>query len=462
VKKRYLVPLVLLSVSVATSLGLGISPHYVASTPSVAAGIGAKLLCSAKYVSGYSEAQALADVESYSPALQALSVEFDDARRSVSANFLGIKTISASYREGLGCALDFPELNVRDGVVVPALPQVDAPWPAGHQAPALSASLQRQLEGMLAADNAQGLNTRALLIVKNGELVAEAYGQGVDADSRVLGWSMAKSLTAMLLGQLEWQGRLAAQAPLFPQWAKDQDPRAQIQLEQLLTMTSGLGFSEVYEPGGDATAMLFVEPSAADYAAQSSLSQKPGSYFSYSSGTTNLLARLLQQQVGGGLQGSLDHLYSEFYQPLGMQRALFEVDSSGGLVGSSYFYASARDWARIGQLMLGQGEINGRRLLGQAWVSRAISPNGSANQQAYGYQFWLNSGVKPRWPNLPADAYAALGNRKQVMMMVPSEGLLILRLGWSTGGYPVNERFAELLAVTSSVKNTVQADLSTE
>jgi len=402
-------------------------------------------------VSDYSEAQALADVQSYSPALQALSVEFDETARSVSATFLGTKTRTASYRDGLGCALDFPALEAREGVVVPSLPRLDAPWPAGNQVPSRNLPLQRQLETMLEADNTQGLNTRALLIVKNGQLVAEAYGQGVHVNSRVLGWSMSKSLTAMLLGQLQWQGHPTPQAPLFPLWA--QGPRAQIQLEQLLTMTSGLAFSETYEPGDDATAMLFVEPSAADYAAQTLLKHKPGRYFSYSSGTTNLLARLFQQQVGGGLQGSLNHLYREFYRPMGMRHSLFEVDSSGGLVGSSYLYASARDWARIGQLMLGKGEINGRRLLGQDWVVRATSPNGSSNEQAYGYQFWLNSGAQPRWPSLPADTYAALGNRQQVMMMLPTENLLILRLGWSAGGYPVNERFAELLAAAKPVGN---------
>jgi CubicO group peptidase (beta-lactamase class C family) len=227
-------------------------------------------------------------------------------------------------------------------------------------------------------------------------------------------------------------------------------------------MSSGLKFIETYQPGDDATAMLFVEPSAADYAARAPLQHRPGEHFSYSSGTTNLLAKLFQQQVDGGLQGNLEYLYRELYQPLGMQHSLFEVDPSGGFVGSSYLYASARDWARIGQLMLGDGVINDQRLLEKNWIERATSPNHSANEQAYGYQFWLNSGAQPRWPSLPADAYAALGNRKQVMMMVPSEDLLILRLGWSPGSYPTDENFAQLLVASAAVDNLTESTLSTE
>ncbi len=318
-KKRYLL-LALLSASIAVPVGLGVSATYIANAPAVAVGIGAKLLCSSRYVSGYSEAQARADVESYSPALKALRVEFDDDQRSVTATFLGVKTGSASYRDGLGCAMDFPTVAAREGIVVPTIEPVEAPWPAGNQEPALNAVLQAQLETMLAADNAQGFNTRALLMVKNGRLVAEAYGQGVGVTSPVLGWSMAKSVTAMLLGRLEAQGRLSAQKPLFPTWGEDS--RAQIELEHLLTMSSGLKFIETYQPGDDATAMLFVEPSAADYAVRAPLQHRPGEYFSYSSGTTNLLAKLFQQQVGGGLQGNLEYLYRELYQPLGMQHSL--------------------------------------------------------------------------------------------------------------------------------------------
>lgn len=462
-KKRYLLPLVLLSVSVVTSLSLGITPRYITAAPAVSVGIGAKLLCSAKYVSGYSEAQAFADVVSYSPVLKALDVSFDDERKAVTASVFGLKSMSASYREGLGCALDFEGLNDRDGVVIPDLPVVDAAWPAGVNAPAINGQLQARLETMLASDNAAGLNTRALLVVKDGQLVAEAYGQGVTSQSQVLGWSMGKSLTSILLGLLENQGRLpAAEQPLFESWG--QDARASLRLADLLTMTSGLDFSEVYQPGGDATAMLFVEPNASAYAEKSPLAHKPTERFSYSSGTTNLLSSLYQRQTGNDLSANLAHLYDHFYRPLGMESPLFEVDSSGGFVGSSYFYASARDWARIGQLMLGKGEINGQRLLSEDWVSRAVQPNQSLNDQAYGYQFWLNSGSaesKPRWSDLPADAYAALGNRKQVMMMIPSQNLLILRLGWSESGYPTNDNFAQLLQAVTAVDKKTLMELST-
>jgi len=464
VKKRYLFLFGLVPVLLTASLGLGITPRYIASAPAVSVGIGAKLLCSARYVSGYSEAQAFDDVVSYSPVLKALDVSFDDDHKVVTASVFGLKNMSASYRKGLGCALDFDGLNDREGVLIPELLPVDAAWPAGIHAPAINDELQARLENMVVSDNAQGFNTRALLVVKDGQLVAEAYGQGVTSKSQVLGWSMGKSLTAMLLGVLESEGRLPeAEQPLFASWASDE--RAALRLEDLLTMSSGLNFSEVYQPGGDATAMLFVEPNAAAYAEQSLLLNKPGEHFSYSSGTTNLLASLYQRQTGSDLSDNLAHLYGKFYRPLGMENPLFEVDSSGGFVGSSYFYASARDWARIGQLMLSKGEINGQRLLAEQWVNRAVQPNRSLNDQAYGYQFWLNTGAagsSPRWADLPADAYAALGNRKQVMMMMPSQNVLILRLGWSEAGYPTNDNFAQLLQAVEVVDNNPSPELSTE
>jgi CubicO group peptidase (beta-lactamase class C family) len=134
------------------------------------------------------------------------------------------------------------------------------------------------------------------------------------------------------------------------------------------------------------------------------------------------------------------------HQVLAFQNAIFEVDASGVFMGSSYLYASARDWARIGQLMLNGGTINGARIMTEDWVSRATTPNTSENQRAYGYQWWLNRGNEElRWSDMPADAYSAQGNRQQYLMVIPSLDLVIVRLGWTAGGYPVNEIFSEII-----------------
>lgn len=115
-------------------------------------------------------------------------------------------------------------------------------------------------------------------------------------------------------------------------------------------------------------------------------------------------------------------------------------------VGSSYLYASARDWAKLGLLMLNEGKFNGEQLLPNDWVNKATSPNNSDNEKAYGFQFWLNNGDEHlRWPSLPEDAYAMMGNRKQSVMVIPSENTVLVRLGWTKGDYPMEQNYRAIL-----------------
>jgi hypothetical protein len=321
----------------------------------------------------------------------------------------------------------------------------NAPWPGGSRVATIIPEQQSQLEQMLAADNALGLNTRALLMVQQGQVVGEAYAVGIDAFTPLMGWSMGKSLSAIMLGHYELRGELdVRQDRLFDAWAGDE--RAGITIENLLQMSSGLDFDETYAPGSDATHMLLSAPSASDVALASGLAHSPGEYFHYSSGTTNILQRLLFDRLGGTSQASVDYLYRQILQPLAMTHSVLEPDPSGVFVGSSYIYASARDWARMGQLMLAGGELNGSRLLSEDWVRRSALPNGSDNDRRYGYQFWLNRGGEQlRWPRLPVDAYAMLGNRQQTVMIVPSQDAVLVRLGWTSGVYPLDENFSSLL-----------------
>ena len=424
---------------------LGFSITELGAAVRVATGMGAKLACSGRFVSGFGEAQIVEDLASYSPANRLLALDYDLANKSVDASLLGLGHTSASYREGLGCTLDIGGLSELDSIQVIAPAVVSAEWPAGNQVPFIDEELQQRVSSLLEQDNAAGLETRALLVVQDGKLVAEAYGQGIDAQTPLLGWSMGKSLTAMMLGRMEALGMAPTDAaPIFPQWQGD--ARAQITLQDLLQMSSGLDFDETYAPGSDSTKMLFSAPSASDVAMRSPAMFEPGTHFAYSSGTTNLLARWLHEQLGGEPQASVDFFHNEILKPLGMRNTVFEVDPSGVFVGSSYIYASARDWARLGQMMLNRGTLNGQRLLSEDWVTRASAPNASENEPRYGYQFWLNGGGDTlRFPQLPADAYFMLGNRKQVVMIAPSTNTVIVRLGWTRGDYPTGENFARLL-----------------
>lgn len=444
--KKILVALpvaVLLALLALASLA-GITPNFIIYGPGVGSGIGSKLLCSAEYVMGNSRDQAFRDLVQYSPILNQLTISYDDDRHSVSASLFGLGGKTADYIPGLGCAVDYPGYEVREQLrVSPQTPSM-ANWPAGSLVRTLRDDMQSLSDAIVAEDNTAGLNTRALLVVHNGRIVAESYAQEADANTPLLGWSMAKSLTSIMLGNLEMRGLLDLSAtPGFSAWADD--ARSGITISDMLTMSDGLEFSEEYDPGDDATAMLFTEPSMSDYVLGQPLQNEPGTIFNYSSGTANLLARL-HQEVLGGPQAAYDDFMTHIYTPMAFQNAVFEVDASGVFAGSSYFYASARDWARIGQLMLDGGVINGERLVTEDWVRRATSPNNTQNDKAYGYQWWLNRGnAELRFADLPEDAFYANGNRQQLVMVFPSSQAIIVRLGWTGGRYPTNENFASLL-----------------
>ena len=444
--KRYLlaVPIGLIAVLIAAGYMLGLTPAFVIYGPSVGAGIGSKLLCSAEYVMGHSRDQAFDDLVQYSPILAQLTINYDPERQAVTTSLFGLSETTATYIPGLGCAVDYAGFDQRQSIAVQPDERSTRSWPAGSSVESIDVDLQSLLDDIVAEDNAQGLNTRALLLVHRGEIVAEAYAQQTTATTPLLGWSMAKSLMSVMLGNLEMRGLLALDSePGFVQW--QDDARADIRISDLLTMTDGLGFSEEYNPGDDATTMLFTSPSMAQYALSRPLLNEPGSQFSYSSGTANILSQLYLQTLGTPQQAYADYK-RHIYQSMAMQNAVFEVDASGMFVGSSYFYASARDWARMGLLMLNDGVLNGQRIVSQDWVRRAISPNSSENNKAYGYQWWLNAGNDSlRMPDLPAGMYYANGNRQQYVAVVPEYDAVIVRLGWTQGRYPANDNFARIV-----------------
>lgn len=431
---------------------VGFPPSYLIAAPGVATGIGSKLLCSSYYVSGLSKEQSFNDLLQYSGILQKLSIEYDEMEKTVTTSLFGFSEKTASYIPNIGCAVDYPGFGQRAALQTERIPVSDAKWPAGDAVGAADSAMQDLLEGLLAMDNEAGFNTRAFLVAHKGRVIAETYGQGADADTPLIGWSMAKSLMAIMLANLEYRGILDLQAsPDFGPWQDDE--RSQIRIIDMLTMTDGLVFSEKYRPGDDVTALLFTEPSASDFAMEKESLHAAGNRFNYSSGTASLLARVYFEKAGGD-QASYDDYMENIYQAFAFQNAVFELDVGGVFMSSSYLYASARDWARIGQLMLNDGVINGRRIVADDWVERATAVNTSENEKAYGYQWWLNRGNEElRWADLPQDAFSAKGNREQYLMVVPSQELLIVRLGWTTGVYPANDRFAEIIAKLSTMQN---------
>ncbi|MFQ3363546.1 MAG: CubicO group peptidase (beta-lactamase class C family) [Candidatus Azotimanducaceae bacterium] len=444
--KKLIVLLLILSLPFIGMNLLGLSPFDLKANVQVGTGIGAKLACSGRYLSGFDAQQVAADIASYSAAAELLAIDYDDVEKTASASLFGLGATTAKFRPGLGCTLVRAGSAQLDDIVVPKVAESLQPWPKGSIVSSLSAPAQSLLEAVLEQDNNEGLQTRALLVVRDGSIIGEAYAKGFSPQTPLMGWSMGKSLSAIMLGHLAFSEKLGmGEANLFSEWSADE--RRNITLRQLLQMSSGLGFSEVYAPGSDATRMLFIAASASGVAKTSALIHPPGSHFSYSSGTANLLSEVFVNSTGG-TQAAVNILHNEILAPMAMAHTTLEVDANGVFVGSSNIYSSTRDWARLGLLMLQEGELNGHRILSKQWVAEATRPNDSDNERAYGYQVWLNQGDQAlRWPDLPADAYAFTGNRGQRVMIIPSQQTLVVRMGWSSVSYPDNQRFAEIFSL---------------
>lgn len=448
--KKYLIMFavivfLLLTLTVVGLRLIGISVTDVNTNLGTGSAIAAKLACSAYHLSGMPKSQASQEIYSYAPLGNSVRVDFSRNDRLVAATLFRTTTKTATFRPGLGCTINNGDTSALDNLMVAPMGRPsDAAWPLGDSVSGINPLLQQQVKEIIARDNATGYQTRALIAVSQGRIVAEAYARGFDSRSQLLGWSMGKSLTAVLLGHLHFRNQLDVdETGLFRQWQADS--RNNISVQHLLNMSSGLDFNENYLPGSDATHMLFMANSSSSVALASSVAHPPGHHFDYSSGTTNVLMQLLANRLGGN-QALLDFLVQQIYQPLRLHRTTFEVDPSGLPVGSSYLYASARDWARMGLLWLNRGTLNGTRLMSEEWVSAATTPNTSNNFRAYGYHLWLNRGdAELRWPQLPADAYAMSGNRHQSVLIVPSRQVVLVRLGWTSGRYPMAENYQTIL-----------------
>ncbi|WP_187972084.1 serine hydrolase domain-containing protein [Aquibium microcysteis] len=403
----------------------------------VGAGYTAKIVCSNVFVAGRDADAVLAvDVQAPGhPLLRWLEVDVDPSAGTAKATLLGLFGPGlAAHRDGLGCASvpSGDRAALADLSATPGSPAArPGLWPAGDMVEPAQA---QAVAAILADDALTGPGLRAVVVVKDGRIVAERYGEGFDATSPLLGWSMTKTVNAVLVGTLVQEGLLSLdQSGLFPAWT---DARARITLSDLMGMQSGLSFNEDYGDVTDVTRMLYLEPDMAGFAASRPLAGPPGTIFSYSSGTAVLLSRLWQDTLGEP-QAAMDWPREALFDPLRMESAVLETDASGTFVGSSYLYATARDWARFGLFMLGDGTAAGRQVVPADFLAWMRQPAPASNGEYGNGQLWLHGpqGGTPDGQDpdagfdLPADAFWALGHDGQSMAMIPSKGLVVLRLG---------------------------------
>lgn len=400
----------------------------------VATGHAAKITCSGALLADRDVASASADLPS-SPLRPFLRTRVDTDADRVTTSLLGFWDTSAWYTPGVGCTL--AEEDPGFDPLVPASPlSADQAWPLGTSVDVAAARLDTSIDGeeldeavqsAFDEDNPDGTkNTRAVVVAHQGRLVAEQYAAGFDADTPLLGWSMGKSLANAIVGRLVRMGELRPdQADLRPEWRDDL--RSSITVTDLLQMRSGLAFDEADAIGADATTMLFRPGSTADFAAGKPLEANPGTWWKDSSGTSNILCDVAARAGGYGPEMARALVFDE----IGMDSAVLEADASGGLVCSSFPYATARDWARFGQLYLDNGAWDGEQLFTEEWVGLTTTPVDLETEHPYGAHFWLNAGPagELRMPDVPVDAYWASGNEGQHVVVIPSADLVVVRLG---------------------------------
>lgn len=266
----------------------------------------------------------------------------------------------------------------------------------------------------------------ACVVMVRDEVIAERYGPGLGPDSTLLSWSMAKSVTHALVGVLVGAGRLDIGAPApVPEWADTDDPRHAITIDHLLAMRPGLSFVEDYvdDTVSDCIDLLF-GAGAADmgaYAASKPLVAETDTVFNYSSGTTNIVCRIVADVVGRG--PAMEAWMREvLFDPAGMTSATPKFDDAGVFVGSSYLYATARDFARFGALYRDDGCVDGRRILPEGWVAHGTTLRSrDAEGHGYGAHWWV-------WDE-PERAFCAQGYETQRTLVVPERDLVVVRLG---------------------------------
>jgi CubicO group peptidase (beta-lactamase class C family) len=410
-------------------------------TARVATGLISHTLCSETFVAGQDPDQTFVENFQTMPGIRRLlpllRYRVDRADRSVTTTLADRFESRAAYTDGIGCRLVYASMpNVPIAAPAPSAARGDDIAGPAVVAPTddrLRAALDRAF-----AEPATGprRGTKAVVVVHDGRVVAERYAPGVGVDTPMLGWSLTKSVTNALVGILVRQGKLSLATPApVSAWRNPSDPRHRITIDHLMRMTSGLRLDETNSGFDLSSRMLFTLPDMAAFAEAASLRAPPGSRYHYSSPSTLILSRIVTDTAGGTAE-DLQHLAeTELFGPLGMRRVTLEFDAAGTPIGSSYMYATARDWARFGLLYARDGVVDGRRILPEGWVSYSATPTpGSIDGYAAG--FLTNRGpaessrARVRG-GMPSDSFFASGTQGQRIVIAPAAKLVVVRLGRS-------------------------------
>ena len=333
--------------------------------------------------------------------------KIDENRQFATASVYGLKERKAIYRKGLGVTLINDNFDVSKPYLIPKRSKLNA-----------------AVANAFDTKGAKNKRTRSVIVIYKDKIIAEKYDTGFTKNSKILGWSMTKSITSAVFGVLDQQGKFDIYKPApIPEWTNDE--RKIITTNDLLHMNSGLEWEENYNTICDATQMLFQAEDMSRSQLEKPAAFKPDTHWNYSSGTTNLLSGILRKQFKTH-QEYLDFWYTNLIDKIGMNSMLIETDMAGNYVGSSYGWATTRDWSKFGLLYLHKGNWNGEQILNENWIKYTATPTNTSNGQ-YGAQFWLNAGG--RFPDAPKDMFYCSGYQGQMIAIFPSHDLVIVRMG---------------------------------
>jgi CubicO group peptidase (beta-lactamase class C family) len=420
----------------------------------VATGFVSRILCSDVFVSGLDPDQVYRETLEAMPGVTAIDWAFDykvdRVRRDVTTTLLGLAKSRAVYREGWGCTIQHGDERV-DLPTPPAieprqtlLPEIAGPGPVQPANAELGQALDR---AFAEPDHPPFRRTKAVVVVKDGQVIAERYAAGYGIDTPILGFSATKSVISALIGILVAKGKLTFNEPApVAAWLNPKDPHHAITIDHLLRHTSGLAIGSSLNASlasafGPVNRMKYVERDMAGFAERASLEATPGTAWNYHDGNTIILSRVIRDAAGGTAADVMQFARRELFEPLGMRNVTLEFDATGTPEGSSQMLAPARDWARFGELYLNEGVVGGRPILPEGWVrySASLTPGAWVGM---GAGFWTNLGDSKgsRYRTglgMPRDAFYASGVMGQYVIIVPSERLVIARFGISGNQYDI-------------------------
>ena len=438
---------------------LNLSPVGRVYLPS-GTGIVAKQTCSLTWVSGLDSefARSVYLDPLLGAAGSVITTDIDEEARTVSAGVLGIFwKQTAVWRDGLGCTL-VHDADAFDADLTVPVDQDFQPMeidPAFRDAHFHTSALDAAIDAAFGDPETDARNTLGVAVLYQGQLVAERYAPQASRETRFHGWSMTKSAMTTLEGRLQYQGVLDIVAEgAVPSLSAVSGDYEDVTIEALLRMAGGFAIAETntgFDPNSE---MLFTQSDMTQYAATRERLHAPLEHWQYMSGNTIMATHTMQQQLGDDIPSHVQGLREVLFEPLNMYSPILEMDETGTFQGSSYMYATAQDWARLGWLYANEGMFDGERLLPEDWNAIVSTPTDGSNR-AYGMGFWLPG----EHDGVPEGTFMMSGFQSQWGFIMPEQDLVVVRFGATNRA---SSRSYELAAAVVSALRQDQDGIETD